>query len=248
MRDMAFSKRQKTYNVADMDGARELPVQVKRQNRLLGWLKTGFGLGMIAAALIGLGFVLFSGLVNDIPNGDVRQADAIVVLTGVEARIPEAIKLLAQGKGRRLLISGVNPVTTRKELASLMPDSRTWFRCCIDVDKVARDTIGNADETRAWVERRKFNSLIVVTASYHMPRSIAELRRAMPDVELIPFPVQPRNLHTDAWWEHRGTMQLMAFEYVKFLPALGRCLIAQIGRSRGPVDSTRQCLNSSASS
>ena len=35
------------------------------------------------------------------------------------------------------------------------------------------------------------HSLIVVTAGYHMPRALAELRRALPDVTLYPVPVQP---------------------------------------------------------
>ncbi|WP_170937324.1 MULTISPECIES: YdcF family protein [Rhodomicrobium] len=244
---MAFSKAEKTYNVAGMEGAREFPVRVTPQNRFISWFKIACLAGAAVLLLAGIGFLLFSCLIHDQPVANVRAGDAIVVLTGGEARIPEAIKLLAQGKGRRLLISGVNPVTTRTELSSLMPDSRKWFRCCIDVDKVARDTIGNANETRSWVKKRGFRSLIVVTASYHMPRSIAELRRALPDVELIPYPVQPRNLHTDSWWAHPGTLQFLAMEYVKFVPALGRCMAIEIGRNRGLFGGTRQCLNMASS-
>ncbi len=198
----------------------------------------------IAAA----GFLFFSRMIQDAPVADIQEADAIVVLTGGEARIPEAVKLLTHGKGKRLLISGVNPITTKRELARLAPNSKGWFNCCIDVDQVARDTIGNANETRAWVARRGFNSLIVVTASYHMPRSLAELRRAMPDTELIAYPVTPGTLRVDAWWTHRATLRFLAWEYAKFVPALARCVMTQIGLRRGLVGGARQCLNASASS
>jgi uncharacterized SAM-binding protein YcdF (DUF218 family) len=197
----------------------------------------------VAGAVALAGFLAFSNLVNSSAGGNIRSGDAIVVLTGGDARIPEAVKLLTQGKGHRLLISGVNPVTTRSELADLAPNSKRWFRCCIDVGQEARDTIGNAAETKEWAKKRGFKSLVVVTAAYHMPRSLAELRRALPDVAFIPYPVRPRNLHLDEWWSHQGSLQLLAMEYMKFVPALGRCVLAEYGRGRGIFGGTRQCLN-----
>lgn len=243
MRHTAFSKREKPCIVTGMESARDIPVRVKRTNRFLWWGKLGLWGIAAAGGLAFAGFLAFSSLVNGNAAGTIRAADAIVVLTGGEARIPEAVKLLAQGKGRRLLISGVNPVTTRGELASLAPNSKRWFRCCIDVGQEARDTIGNAAETRAWVKKRGFKSLIVVTATYHMPRSLAELRRTLPDVDLIAYPVKPRNLHLEEWWAHQGSLQLLATEYMKFVPALGRCIAAEIGRGRGIFGGPRQCLN-----
>jgi uncharacterized SAM-binding protein YcdF (DUF218 family) len=197
--------------------------------------------GVLGAS--GLGFLLFWMLIHHIPADDLPRADAIVALTGGEARIPEAVRLLAQGKGRRLLISGVNPTTTRKELVGLAPNSQHLFRCCIDVGREARDTIGNADETSQWVRERRFKSLIVVTADYHMPRSLAELRRTLPNVELIPYPVQQRNVHVNSWWAYPGTMQLMLTEYVKFMPSFARCYSALFGQGQGVVGAGRQCLN-----
>lgn len=243
MRQTAFSKREKPYIVTGMGSARDIPVPVKRTNRFLWWGKFAVWVIAAAGALALAGFLAFSSLVNGDAADDIRAADAIVVLTGGEARIPEAVKLLAQGKGRRLLISGVNPVTTRGELASLTPNSKRWFRCCIDVGQEARDTIGNAVETKEWVKKRGFKSLVVVTATYHMPRSLAELRRALPGVDLIPYPVRPRNLHLEEWWAHQGSLQLLATEYVKFVPALGRCVAAEIGRGQGIFVGTRQCVN-----
>jgi uncharacterized SAM-binding protein YcdF (DUF218 family) len=189
----AFPKRGETCTVGDMEGAHETAARLNGAARPRHGIRFALRVSAAAGVAIVLGFLAFCTLIIDEP-GDVGRADGIVALTGGEARIPEAVKLLARGSGRRLLISGVNPATTRGELVSLMPNTKMLFRCCIDMDKVARDTIGNADETRVWMEKRRFRSLIVVTSSYHMPRSFAELRRAMPDIELIPFPVKPRSV------------------------------------------------------
>jgi uncharacterized SAM-binding protein YcdF (DUF218 family) len=225
-----------------MNSATNIPVEVKRTRRL-NLPRLLLITALITAGLGIAGFVLFSFFIIEARSGDVDKADAIVVLTGGEARIPEAVRLLGEGKGRRLLISGVNPATKRGELARLAPNSKKLFRCCIDVGHEARDTPGNADETRQWVRDRGFKSLIVVTASYHMPRSLAELRRALPDTRLIPYAVNPSNVHIDEWWAHRGTLKLLVSEYVKFVPAFLRCVGIQVTLNRGLYSGSRQCLN-----
>lgn len=200
-----------------------------------------FSLSILLVLFIA-GFFFFYNLITSEPE-DVAQADGIVALTGGEARIPVAVKLLAKGRARRLLISGVNPSTTKEELIALAPHSKALFNCCIDIGRQAQNTIGNADETHQWVEEQQFHSLIVVTASYHMPRSLAELRRALPDVELIPYPVTPRNLHIHSWWTHPGTLQLLFWEYVKFIPTLGRCTLSQMSYGHNVFRGTGRCLN-----
>jgi uncharacterized SAM-binding protein YcdF (DUF218 family) len=238
-----YSKDAKRYGASHRSAASEFPVRASSVHRVRQSVKMAGIVLLAIIVLFGFGFFLFWGLIEHEPRQNIGRADAIVVLTGGEARIPEAVKLLAQGKGRRLLISGVNPTTTRTELAVLTPNSQHLFRCCIDMGRVARDTIGNADETSRWVRERRFKSLIVVTASYHMPRSLAELRRTLPDVELVPYPVQPRNVHVNAWWAYPGTLQLLLTEYVKYMPAMVRCWGSQLGRGSGTVGSVKQCLN-----
>jgi uncharacterized SAM-binding protein YcdF (DUF218 family) len=155
-----------------------------------------------------------------------RLADGIVVLTGGEKRIVEAVRLLDNGSADRLLITGVNRKTSRDDVRRLVaassPRRSRAFDCCIDIGYDALDTIGNADEARTWAKERHFNSLIVVTASNHMPRSLAELRLKLPSIQLIPHPVVPNRLRASPWWLHPEVARELALEYLKFLPAAAR--------------------------
>jgi len=81
----------------------------------------------------------------------------------------------------------------------------------------AMDTAGNARETAAWVSAEGYTSLRVVTAAYHMPRSLVELASAMPGVTLVAHPVFPERVRLDAWWSWPGTASLVATEYTKYL-------------------------------
>ncbi|MGE0023142.1 MAG: YdcF family protein, partial [Hyphomicrobium sp.] len=83
------------------------------------------------------------------------------------------------------------------------------------------------DETRRWAEALGYDRLIVVTASYHMPRSLAELAREMPNIELLPHPVAPDGLRRKVWWLDSTTTRLLASEYIKFLPAAFRLAVAR---------------------
>src|SRR6202167_260424 len=103
-----------------------------------------------------------------------RNADGIVVLTGGTSRITDSLELLAAGRGKRLLITGVNPGTTTGEIARHVVDYDRLLACCVDLDYSALNTLGNAVQTRRWALDHGFHSLIVVTSSYHMPRALAE--------------------------------------------------------------------------
>ena len=55
-----------------------------------------------------------------------------------------------------------------------------------------------------------------------MPRSLAELALAMPDVVVIPYAVTPKNFPDTGWWLHVATTRLLLSEYLKYLPAVAR--------------------------
>lgn len=192
----------------------------RRLARFIGTL-TIFG-GIAAAVLLVAGYFWF---VNQIPDREVAldgNADGIVVLTGAAARIPDAIGLLAAERGQRLLITGVYRNTRAKEIARLTPVYNRFFACCIDLDRSALNTYGNAIQARRWAHEHHFKSLIVVTSNWHMPRAMVEIEHQLPDIRLIPYPVISERLKADPWWSNLASARFLFAEYVKYLMAQAR--------------------------
>jgi uncharacterized SAM-binding protein YcdF (DUF218 family) len=188
-------------------------------------------------AFVAIGFMVgavgFVAFLAQLRNGDVTpstKADGIVVLTGGSSRVADALDLLGNGFGKRLLISGVHPTNGIGNIQRSLPDNdQRLLACCVDLDRSATDTRSNAVETRRWVRKQGFHSLIVVTSNYHMPRALVELSHELPDVELIPFSVIGERWRDEAWWTSGTTLRLLLSEYVKYLAAEVRARLADIG-------------------
>ena len=191
------------------------------RRRRSAW-RLAFGALGVMAAVGAVGFVWFVLNVQKSETAISKPADGVVVLTGGPERLADGIDLLAAGKGKRLLITGVNPTTRLEELSRRVPGHTRIFNCCVDIDREATNTIGNAVETRRWVTERGFNSLIVVTSSYHMPRAMAEVSHQLPDTTLIPYPVVTERQRTEPWWSHTVTARTFAIEYIKYIAAIVR--------------------------
>lgn len=153
--------------------------------------------------LFGSGFLLFCHHILHLkPSLPGREGAAIVVLTGGPHRLETGLMLLKTGKGERLLISGVNKDVKPNEI---LPDTRLP----VDLDYSAQNTIQNAQETKSWVERHHFHSLILVTSRYHMPRAHLELSQRLGNVSLFPYPAEVPGKQVDkflltlAWSEYR---------------------------------------------
>lgn len=163
------------------------------------------------------------------PAPEPERAEGIVALTGPSAeRVNAAIRLLEQDKGERVLISGVNREVRRQELRELTPGSSRLFNCCVDLGFEAEDTGGNAREIAAWAEDKGYDSLIVVTSDYHMPRSLLEIRSAAPELELTPYAVSTPSLDNSRWWRAAVTARRMTLEYMKYLAVLGRATLRRV--------------------
>jgi uncharacterized SAM-binding protein YcdF (DUF218 family) len=186
-------------------------------------------IGFLTMAAGATGLILLAGgfvrFVSSIAGDEVSlesRADGIVALTGAAGRIPDAIELLATERGKRLLITGVHRATSSREIARITPLYSKYFACCIDLDRSALNTFGNALETRRWAREHNFNSLIVVTSNWHMQRAMAELAHQLPDVTLIAYPVISEKVKTEPWWSNTDTARLLLAEYLKYLFALMR--------------------------
>jgi uncharacterized SAM-binding protein YcdF (DUF218 family) len=189
------------------------------------------------AALLILVMVWFVGLLafasridQSTPAREPPVSDGVVVLTGASnIRLEVATKLLEAGKGKRLLISGVNREATREDVLGVTKAVKPIYDCCVDLGFVAADTIGNARETAEWAKAMNYHSLIVVTADYHMPRSMLELRATMPDVALHPYPVVTQSLYAHRWWRDGMGSRRLIVEYCKYLAILGREAFLKLG-------------------
>lgn len=167
---------------------------------------------LAALWLVGLWVYIYAIQTMDSYAG---EADAIVVLTGGEARVETGLLLLANNKAKRLLISGVHQQVTVPEILALYKQDSALARK-IDMDSAAQDTLGNADETAAWVGRNGFRSIIIVTAHYHMPRALVHIGAQLPDVAIHAYPVVT-DLFARPWVFNKQAWRLLVQDYTKFL-------------------------------
>jgi len=142
-----------------------------------------------------------------LPEGDLPNADAIVLLSGgtlsgseprplVEVnqagdRLVYAAYLYQQGKADHILLSGgaidwlstgANPTRDTEELLELfgVPEQALWF------EPTSRNTYESAINSRKFLEPKGVQRILLVTSASHMPRSVKLFVRQGFDV--IPAP------------------------------------------------------------
>lgn len=184
---------------------------------------------LFCAATWCVGLAWYVAQIPTNPSSDDTPADAIVVLTGGSKRLELGLQLLAQGKGKALFISGASEdfsvaqllrMTTppvRAAIAQLPKES-------IALGRQAKNTIGNAEETSHWLEKKKYIRIRLVTANYHLPRSISEFAQVTPALTIIPEPVFTEDFPA-RWWENKSSRKLLLSEYHKFLAGKLRHLL-----------------------
>jgi len=178
---------------------------------------TGAPLALALAWLAGL--LWFAATMPQQVEDTATPTDAIVVLTGGSERLETGLGLLRQKMGAKLFVSGVYrgvDVAALLHLAKQKPDE---VDCCITLGHAADNTVGNAVETAAWMRSQGYHSLRLVTANYHMRRSLLEFGYAMPEATILAHPVFPDKVKLDNWWRWPGTAHLIVAEYNKFLGA-----------------------------
>lgn len=192
---------------------------------------------LVLAMIWAVGLFAFAARVDQSTPAPVPQrADGAVALTGAGSneRIAAAVQLLERGLARRVLVSGVNRRASREDIRTVSRAVRPLYDCCVDLGFEAATTLGNAQETAQWAEAMRFNDLIVVTADYHMPRAMLELRAAMPGARLQAYPVATSVVDAHRWWRTARGARLLVFEYCKYLAILGRELVLSLGPKDPP--------------
>jgi uncharacterized SAM-binding protein YcdF (DUF218 family) len=191
--------------------------------------------GTVIIGIIGTGFLFWlAGLcafLQSIPKqieDTTTLTDTIVVLTGGSLRLQTGLELLQKGNAGKLFISGVHRGVDVQQLLRLARQSPIEADCCIFLGHEADDTAGNAQETAVWMDKHVYRSMRLVTAAYHMPRSIIEFRHAMPNTTILLHPVFPKQVKLDKWWMWPGTAGLILGEYSKYLISKTRHILTKL--------------------
>jgi uncharacterized SAM-binding protein YcdF (DUF218 family) len=130
--------------------------------------------------LYALGFILF-GVTLGRPAKAGLNTDAAVVITGGSGRIEHAMKVLEDGKAKRVLIAGADPLVTKKDLIDRFDAERRLVRCCVDLGSESVDTRSNAEEAQRWLAKHNYRSVRLITNDWHMRRASYEFRRSLDD-------------------------------------------------------------------
>ena len=192
------------------------------------------------AAFLVVALIWFSGLLafadrvqGSTPNRAPAQAQGIVAPTGGNSseRLSAAMGLLEDGYGRRVLVSGVDPIASRADIRRVSRAVRRLYDCCVDLGFTAADTVGNARETASWSAAMRYERLIIVTADYHMPRAMLELNAVLrgSGITAQTYAVPTRSLKARNWWRNPGAARLIVVEYCKYLAILGRETVLGLG-------------------
>lgn len=174
------------------------------------------------------------------PVESLPRADALVLLGGGVAppapgfpypdlnlsadRVWHAARAFRAGKAALVVASGgiqpgVSAVTEAEAMALLLTDLGVP-RDAILLETQSRNTRENADASAALLRERKAKSVLLVTSALHMPRAVAEFRRA--GVEVVPAPAdqaQPKERGLRRWLPSTGA-----------LDASGRAMKEVLGR------------------
>lgn len=121
-----------------------------------------------------------------------EEVQGIVILTGDKHRLETGFSLLTPQ--RRIFVSGVYPGVrvldmpwpeeNRRHAYAEQPNQTT-----VTLGHAAYNTRENALESALWIEQNQFKAIALVTSDYHMPRSLAEFKRAVPLVQIYAVPV-----------------------------------------------------------
>ncbi|GEQ97264.1 hypothetical protein JCM17844_09010 [Iodidimonas gelatinilytica] len=164
---------------------------------------------VLALGLWFLGFIwFFLTMPQERPFPTDRSLGGIVVFTGSAGRIQAGVSALEAGLGDRLLVSGVNAALAPSVIRSAIEGDQGLVTCCIDLGKAAQNTEGNAKEAIQWAQQHGYDEIMIITADWHMRRSLVELSRHTHSLTIHAAPVKGH-----------VSVSRLALEYSKYLAA-----------------------------
>ena len=151
-------------------------------------------------------------LFNDIDDTG-ENADCILVLGSIKAseyRVPKAVNAYKSGRAGKILLSGG---AIRDFPDGKFIEAEHMYRKTLEygipkedviLEKESKNTVENILCSMVVLQRAfyldRIKKIILVTAEYHMRRSLAIARYLLPDhIEVIPCPAKDNNTNRDNW-------------------------------------------------
>jgi len=186
------------------------PIFARRRTKPSRLVLAGIG-GMLAVILgLGLGrFLLFYQEVHTLPETllSTHTYHGVAIFTGGQNRIQTGFEILQNFPNvKYVLISGVNPHSSREKVLSNFLPQQGGFAGSIQLDYDARTTYGNVLQTKAWAEENKIDTLIIVTSNYHIPRARALAELYLENQQTSFYPVVAERI----------SLRLMISEFIKY--------------------------------
>ena len=159
-------------------------------------------------------FIFFLSLVKNFKSdyATIKSIDSIVVLTGDKFRISKGMEILSNGIGEKLLLSGVNKNIKLTNIKNEFPKYKNFFDCCVEIENISSNTFENSRETFLWLEKNKYNSVLIVSSDYHMPRAKLEFEKFLNTKNTYYHPVNSNNNLMAI-----GKIKKLFLEYVKYM-------------------------------
>ncbi len=103
-------------------------------------------------------------------NLNFKNIEGIVVLTGGKGRISEALKYSNQPNVKFIIISGANPLSSKRDILSHYKEHKNSFKKVI-IENFSKNTIENAVETKKIIKGKNVVNILIITSLTHLKRS-----------------------------------------------------------------------------
>lgn len=108
------------------------------------------------------------------------KSDCGIVLTGSSGRVREGVALLYKGAIRKLIISGVHPKATWREILPQWPFYGGLSEDSIVLERRSATTYGNAVQSLPLVEALHCRNVALITSTLHMHRAYKTFESVFP--------------------------------------------------------------------